>query len=102
MSIPVFHHVSITLPVILDILLFVYPLVHRNLINGLGLFDERLCADVHRTREIVRFFAKRRVRGDDLTQVSGRCGEDGRQGLEDGLNILRKLGSCGLNGEYGG
>jgi hypothetical protein len=78
----------------------VHPLVHRNLINGLGLLDERRCADVHRTREIVRLLAERSVRGDDRAQVSGCCGEGGRQGLEDGLNVLRKLGSCGLRWEY--
>lgn len=61
MSIPVFHRLSIIFPVILDILLFVHPLVHRNLINGLGLLDERRCAAVYRTREIVRLFAERRV-----------------------------------------
>ena len=103
MSIPVFHGVGITviLDLFLDLFLLVDPLVHRNLIYGLGLFDERGSADLYRTREVVRLFANRGVRGDDLAQVCGCRGEGGRQGLEDGLNVLRKLGSCGLDRDKG-
>lgn len=60
---------------IFGLVLFVRPLVHRNLIDTLGLFDERRCADLHRTRKFVCLFAERRVRGDDRAQVRGRCGE---------------------------
>ena len=99
MPISVFHGVSITFPVILDLLFLVRPLVHRDLIHGLGLFKERRCTDLYRTREVVRLFAERRVRDNDRAQVRGRCGKGGRQGLEDGLNVLRELCGSGLNAD---
>ena len=99
MSIPNFHGVSITLPIILDLFLLVGPLVHRGLIHGLSLFNERRCADLHRNCEFVRLFAQWCVRGDDGAQVRGRRRERGRQGLEDSLNVLRKLGSRSLHTE---
>lgn len=97
MPIPVFYGVSITLSVILDLLLLMGPLVHRGLVHGLGLFDEWCCADLYSIRKLVRLFTERRVRGDDRAQVRGRRRDRGRQGLEDGLNVLRELGSCGLH-----
>lgn len=99
MSIPNFHGVGITLPIILDLFLLVGPLVHRGLIHGFGLFNERRCADLYRNCEFVRLFAEWRVRGDNRAQVRGRRRERGRQGLEDGLNVLRKLSSRGLHTE---
>ncbi len=102
MSIPDFHSVGITLSIIIDLLLLVGPLVHCGLIHGLGLFDERRCADLHCNCEVVGLFAERRVRGDDRAQVRGRRRERGRQGLEDGLNVLRELGGCGLHTEIRG
>lgn len=61
MPISVFHGVSITFPVVLDLLFLVRPLVHRDLIHGLGLFEERRCTDLYCAREVVRLFAERRV-----------------------------------------
>ena len=75
MTIPLFHSVGITLAVILDLFLLVRPLVRRNLVHGLGLFDERRRAGLDRTREVVSLFAEWGVRGDDRAQVGSRLGE---------------------------
>ena len=101
MPIPVFYGIGITLPVVLDFLLLVDPLVHRGLVHGLGLFDKWRCADLHSNGEFVCLFTEGCVRGNDRAQVRGRRRERGRQGLEDSLNVLRKLGSCGLQGGKG-
>ena len=101
MPIPVFYGIGITLPVVLDFLLLVDPLVHRGLVHGLGLFDKWRCADLHSNGEFVCLFTEGCVRGNDRAQVRGRRRERGRQGLEDSLNVLRKLGSCGLHGGKG-
>ena len=69
MPIPVFHSVGITLPIVLDLLLLVGPLVHCGLVHGLSLFDKWRCADLYSNGEFVRLFTEGCVRGDDRAQV---------------------------------